>query len=166
MHPTKPTTHLRRAGVAALAAASLLASGTPAPADAKPVRYAGKTRAGDAISFAVSRSAVVNLRTSTPMSCVPTSGTPRAGTDLFHPPGRFPLGRTTTAQTKRPVDTAMHYNKVTKHFRVTVRRAKRRTITGVLHQNYSFETLTYRSGGLALLPWVCRGDVRFRVRAR
>ena len=167
MQPTIPATHVRRAGGAALAAASLLLATTaPAPADAKPVRYAGKTRAGDAISFAVSRAAVAKLRTSTPMSCVPTSGTPRAGTDQFQPAGRFPLGRTTTAQTKRPVATAMHYNKVTKHFRVTVRRAKRRAITGVLHQNYSFETLTYGSGGLALLPWVCRGDVTFRVRAR
>jgi hypothetical protein len=165
MHPTTPATHVRRAALAALTAASLLSA--VAPADAKPVRHVGKTSAGDPISVTVRGGAVANLSTSTPMSCVPTSGTPRAGTDLFEPAGRFPLGRTTTAQTDGPVETAMHYNEVTKHVRVTVRRAKARAITGILHQNYSFETLTYTSGGdLALLPWVCRGDVKFRVRAR
>ena len=164
MHPTTAATHIRRAG-AALTAATLLSAA--ARADAKPVRYAGTTSAGDPISFTVSAGAVAHLNTSTPISCVPTSGTPRAGTDRFEPAGSFPLGRTTTAQTDRPVDSAMHYNQVTKHFRVTVRRTKGQAVTGVLHQNYSFETLTYAwGGGLALLPWICQGDAKFRARSR
>ena len=167
MHHTSPTTHPRRFAAVALAAASLQVMTMPAPADAKAVRYVGTTSAGDRISLTAVGGVIADLRTSTPVSCVPTDGTPRAGTDLFEPPGRFPLGRTTTAQTDGPVETAMHYNEVTKHFRVTVRRRKGRAITGALHQNYSFETLTYGSGGdLALLPWVCQGDVRFRVRPR
>ena len=164
-HAIATSPNLRRALAAALIAAAGLAVG--APADARPVRYAGTTNAGDRITFTVDGGAVSSLRTSTPMSCVPTSGTPRAGTDLFAPAGRFPLGRTTKAQTDGPVDSAMHYSAVTKNFRVTVRRAKGRAIAGALHQNYSFETLTYGSGGdIALLPWVCQGDVTFRVWAR
>ena len=164
MHTTSPATHVRRAAVAALTVAPWC---LPPRADAKPAPYAGTTSAGDPISFTVSGGAVAHLSTSTPMSCVPTSGTPRAGTDRFEPAGSFPLGRTTTARTDGPVESATHHDEVTKHLRVTVRRAKGRAITGVLHQNYSFETLTYTwGGGLAPLPWVCQGDVQFRVRTR
>lgn len=149
---------------AALAAALTIAA--PAAA-AKPTPYVGKTNAGDRITFVLRGGKVSNVRTFTPTSCVPTGGTPRAGTDFYEPPGRFPLGRTTKVQTTEPVDSAMHYAKVSKWFHFTARRAKGRTIAGKLHQNFSFEWLTSDSwSGVGLIGWVCQGDASFSARPR
>jgi hypothetical protein len=148
---------------AALAAALIL---VPAAA-AKPVRYSGTTNAGDRIGFVVNGGKVSAIRTFTPTSCVPTGGTPRAGTDFFEPPGAFPIGRTTKVQTPEPVESAMHYDKVSKWFHVTLTRGKRGAISGKLHQNYAFESLTSDSwSGVGLIGWVCQGDARFTARSQ
>jgi hypothetical protein len=154
-----------RASVTAVAVAALLACAVPASAVAKPTKYTGATNAGDRISFKVSGTTITAVRSATPTTCVPTEGTPAVGTDLYQPPGRFGLGRTTKVETPTPVETAMHYSEVTKWFHFTAKRGKRGAISGTLHQNFSFETITSDAWtGVSLLPWVCRGDARFRAR--
>lgn len=155
------------ASVRTAALAALLACAVAAPATAKPTKYAGTTNAGDRIAFKVTGKTITAIRSATPTVCVPTEGTPAVGTDLYEPPGRFGLGRTTKIETPTPVETAMHYSEVTKWFHFTAKRGKRGTITGTLHQNFSFETITSDTwNGVSLLPWVCRGDARFTARPR
>ena len=152
--------------VAALIALAIVAVAAAPASAAKPARYSGKTTAGDPISFNLAGGKLTGLRSATPMSCVPTQGTPRAGTDLFEPAGAFALGRTTTVQSPGPVESAMHYAEVTKFFRVSARRSRHGKVTGTLHQNYSFETIGFSWGEMILLPWVCQGDARFSVAPR
>lgn len=156
-----------RASVRTAALAALLACAVAVPATAKPTRYAGTTNAGDRITFKLSGTAITAVRSATPTTCVPTEGTPAVGTDVYQPTGRFGLGRTTKVETPTPVETAMHHSEVTKWFHFTAKRGKRGTITGTLHQNFSFETISSDAWtGVSLLPWVCRGDARFRARPR
>ncbi len=63
-------------------------------------------------------------------------------------------------------DAAMHYDKVTKNYRVTLKRGtKKGRFTGKLHVNFSKQTLGYSSfSGTYLIPWICQGDDRFIVR--
>jgi hypothetical protein len=151
----------------AAALATALSMLVAAPAGAKPTRYVGKTSAGDRITFSVGGGRVSAVRTATPTICVPTQGTPQAGTDLYQPPGRFALGRTTKVQTPGPVDSAMHYGEVTKWFHFTAKRGKRGRVTGTLHQNFAFETVASDPWtGLSLVGWVCQGDARFSARQR
>jgi hypothetical protein len=153
--------------ITTFAVTALLALGAAAPANAKPTKYSGKTSAGDRISFTLSGNTLSKVRTFTPTVCVPTNGTPLAGTDFYAPPGRLRLGTTTKVQTAGPVDTAMHYYEVSKWFHFTAKRGKRGTITGTLHQNFSFETVGYSSwSGPSLLGWVCQGDAQFTARPR
>lgn len=159
----KETTMKTKALTAALIAAVTIA----APAAAKPTPYVGKTNAGDRITFVLRAGKVSNVHTFTPTSCVPTGGTPRAGTDFYEPPGSFALGRTTKVQTTKPVDSAMHYAPVSKWFHFTARRGRGQAIAGKLHQNYAFEWLTSDSwNGVGLIGWVCQGDASFSARPR
>jgi hypothetical protein len=57
-------------------AAVLIAAVAPA-AQAKPVVYSGTTSAGDAITFKLAGSAITDLHTATPTTCVPLDGEPR-----------------------------------------------------------------------------------------
>ena len=148
-----------------LTTAAALAVAAPAASAAKPQTYTGTTDAGDPIELTATRSAVTELLTYTPTSCVPLRGIPSAGTDAFGVMGRFPFGQTVKFQTDEPIESAMHYSPVTKHFHVTVNRTKRGVITGKLHQNFAFETLTYSTfSGHSLLGWICQGDTTFTLR--
>jgi len=148
-------TRLTTTAVCALAALAVAA-----PAEAKT--YKGKTRSGSSISFKANGSKVSNLKTLVPASCISTqSSTPKAGGELFQPPGSFRFGQETKAKQLQPA--AMNQGiKATKNYRVTVNRKANGTITGKLHVNFSFLTPGYDI--YTSVIWICQGDDRFTVR--
>lgn len=151
----------------AVTAALAVAVAAPAAA-AKPVNYAGKTKTGDKVTFKLAGSKITNLKAMLPTICLPTSGNPRSGTDFFEPPGGFPLGKETKVETPEPVDSAMHYNKVSKWFHVTPSGVgKKGVIKGKLHMNFSFDTLGVDTwGSYHLQPYICTGDGSFTAAPR
>ena len=154
----------RAARLAALAAAAAAAAMSLAgPAAAKPVAYAGKTSGGYEITFTRSGKAIKGMSAMVPTSCVPSlaGATPRAGAEIFAPPGRLPLGREVTRSALQ--DAAMHYSDVTKNYRLTARRRRNGTITGRLHVNFSYQALHYGSSFM-LIGYICQGDDTFKAR--
>ena len=147
----------------ALAAAGLMIAFS-GQAAAKPVHYEGTTHGGFAISFERSGAKISKINTLVPTTCVPAgSGTPRSGGDAFRPPGAFRFG--TTRKVKAKQDSALHYSKVTKNYKVTMKRGKRGKFSGVLHVNYSFQALGYDAfSNPRLEGYVCQGDDRFSGR--
>ncbi len=151
----------RTIALTATAAALVL----PAAATAKPVAYAGKTKTGDKVTFTLAGSKISNIKAMLPTICLPTEGNPQSGTDFFAPPGSYPLGRETRTETPAPVDSAMHYSKVSKFFHVTPAKPNRKgAITGKLHQNFSFESLGYDTWGPRLIGNVCTSDGTFTAK--
>jgi hypothetical protein len=86
-------------------------------------------------------------------------GPPRAGAELFQPPGSFRIGR--SGRTEALQDAAMHHAEVTKHYRVSLRRTRGGGFKAKLHVNFSFQTVGYNSWGPFLQGWVCQGDDTF-----
>lgn len=149
---------MNRIHAVALAAAAFLAVAVPA-ASAAPVRYAGKTDGGSKISFQVSGGKLRSVKTMVPTSCVSAQGgTPRAGLDLFEPPGGFALGRS-VKRTAEKQDTAMAYYDVTKHYTVSTRRSGK-AIKGALAVNWSWVD--------ASVPkiYTCVGNASFSAKPR
>jgi hypothetical protein len=144
------------------ARASATASPQAAQDRARPVVYHGKTHAGDPISFKVTGSRVSGLSAFVPTVCLATDGLPLSGTDPFDPPGSFRIGRTGKATAKR--DNAIwNTSKVTKHFRVTLKRQRSGVLSGKLHVDYSFLQILF-TYPISSRPYVCSGDTTFRLR--
>jgi hypothetical protein len=153
---------IRTATLAAVLTASLALA---APALAKPVAYSGKVSGGHEITFVKSGNSLKKLYALVTTTCVPvqqSTYTARAGSEIVAPPGRVPLGREhRVTALQEPV---MHYNEVTKNYRVTTRKRARGVITGRLHVNFSYQTVGSDSWGLKLVGFVCQGDATFRAR--
>ena len=151
----------RTATVAALALAASLA--LAAPAVAKPTAYAGKTNAGDTITFKRSGKGVRLVNTLVPTSCVSAhpGAVPQSGSESFQPPGRLALGRQIRLSALQ--ESALHYADVTKNYRFKARKKRNGTIAGRLHVNFSYQALTYGSYWM-LVPVICQGDATFRAR--
>lgn len=152
--------------LAIFGAISMMAGAIPAIAAAqdRPVRYQGKTRAGDPISFKLLGSKLTHLSAYVPTVCLATHGLPLSGTDPFDPPGTFPLGRTGKAKAKRP-NAIWNTSDVTKNFRVTTKRGKAGRISGKLHVDYSFLQLLF-TYPISSRPYVCSGDTTFHLTPR
>ena len=105
----------RRLALAVTPAAVCVATlGLAAPAMAKPVAYSGTTSGGDAITFTRTGKALKDLRASVPTTCAPAgAGAPRAGSEIFQPPGRLPLGPEVRRSALQ--EPTMHYADVTKN---------------------------------------------------
>jgi hypothetical protein len=126
---------------------------------AKEVDYAGKTRDGDPLSFALVGNKVTNLKAYVPTLCESTDGFPMNGTDPFDPPGSFPLSRTTKVTARRP-NATWRTSDVTKNFVVSFRRGRHDIITGTLHSDFSFLFIAY-SDPITSRPYACSGDTQF-----
>jgi hypothetical protein len=97
-----------------------------------------------------------------PTTCVAAGpGAPRAGDEIYEPPGRLRLGRETTVTALQ--EAAMHYGEVTKNYRLSARKRRNGTITGRLHVNFSFQTIGY-GYQISLVGYVCQGDATFKAR--
>jgi hypothetical protein len=143
-------------------ALGLAASAAPAAAIA-PGSYSGKSDSGYKMTFKVKGNKVSRISGMVPATCISPTGGTRAGGELFRPPGKFAIGK--TRKVKRKQQPAMHYSKVTKNYKVTLKRAKRGGIKAKLHVNFSFLTLDYSSyNGPGLKSWICRGDDSFTAR--
>ena len=153
--------------ITALAITAVAATGA-GEAAAKSVTLSGTTEAGNQISFKRNGSRISQIKALVPTTCVPATsrggGPPSSGSEMFTPPGSFRIGRERKVAALQ--DAAMHYDKVTKNYRVTLKRgAKKGRFTGKLHVNFSKQTLGYSSfSGTYLIPWICQGDDRFIVR--
>ena len=125
------------------------------------VKYRGKTRAGDPISFTLSGARITHLSAFAPALCLPTHGTPLSGTDPFDPPGGFKVGTTSKVTAKR-YNEIWHTADVTKNFFVTTKRDRSGRIIGRLHVDYSFLMIIY-SYPISSRPYVCTGDTTFKL---
>ena len=144
----------------AVAASAALAG----PAAAKSTTYTGKASGGHQITFKVSGNKVSKIETMVPAVCLSTqSAIPRNGGEIYRPPGSFTIGAG-KQKVSELQDAAMHYAPVTKNYHVTVKR-KGRAITGKLHVNFSFLTLSY-GYSIGTIPWICQGDATFTAKAR
>ncbi len=151
--------------IIALAVTAVAASGA-GDAAAKSVTLSGTTESGNQISFKRSGSRISQIKALVPTTCVPATargGRTTAGSEMFTPPGSFRIGRERKVAALQ--DSAMHYDKVTKNYRVTLKRGTKGRFTGKLHVNFSKQTLGYSSfSGTFLIPWICQGDDRIVVR--
>lgn len=142
-------------------AIALLAT-APASAAIKPGSYSGKSDGGYDMAFTIKGKKVSRLSGMVPASCVSPTGGTTAGGEVFKPPGKFTIGKTRKVSAKQGA--AMHYSKVTKNYRVALKKTKR-GFRAKLHVNFSFQTIDYSSSflGPRLKTWVCRGDDSFNV---
>ena len=151
--------------ITALAITALAATGA-GEAAAKSTTYKGKTKAGNTISFKRSGARISQIKTLVPTTCVPATsrggGPPISGSEMFTPAGSFRIGAERKVAALQ--DAAMHYAKVTKNYRVTLKRGAKGRFSGRLHVNFSYQTVTYGSWGPSLLGFICQGDDRFTVR--
>jgi len=144
-----------------IAGVALGAMAAPAKAVA-PGSYTGKTDGGFQISFKVKGNKVSKLKGMVPASCISPTGGTRVGGELFRPPGKYAIGKTRKAKVKQ--QPAMHYSKVTKNYKVTLKKAKRGGFKAKLHVNFSFLTFEPSVYGASLKTWICRGDDTFTAR--
>ena len=151
--------------ITALAVTAVAAAGA-GDAAAKSVTLSGTTEAGNQISFKRSGARISQIKALVPTTCVPAiprSALPTSGSEVFTPPGSFRVGSERKVAALQ--DAAMHYDKVTKNYRVTLKRGTKGRFTGKLHVNFSKQTLGYSSfRGTYLIGWVCQGDDRIVVR--
>ena len=141
---------------------------TAGPASAaKNGNYSGTTDSGNKISFKVKNNRVKKISGLIPTTCVPAGargGPPMSGSEMFTPPGSFAIDGKERRR-KALQDAAMHYSKVTKNYRVRIKRGRRGSFKAKLHVNFSFQTLTYSSfSGHGLMTWICQGDDSFSAR--
>ncbi len=149
--------------ISALAVAGLLVGA--ASAEAKSVKYAGKTTSGHKITFKKSGNRIKNVKSGTPVVCLPgtTGYSSRAGADVFNPPGAFRVG--TTTKRKKLQKTGMWYSKVTKNYKVTTKKAGNK-IKGKLHMSFSYAMPVFDYWGARLVIYACSGDTKFTARPR
>jgi len=121
--------------VAAIAAAL---QATPAHATTVTA-YKGKTEGGGRISFRLAGNTISHLSGGVPTVCLETMGSHQstAGAELFQPPGRFRLGRTTQIKALQPA--AMNQGiKATKTYTLRATRARAGRVKGRLRLSFSF----------------------------
>lgn len=161
-----PTTRKTTIAVLSTISALAIAAAGAGDAAAKSVSLSGTTEAGNKISFKRNGSRISQIKALVPATCVPASsrgGRTSSGSEMFTPPGSFRIGSERKVSALQ--DAAMHYDKVTKNYRVSLKRGTKGRFTGKLHVNFSKQTLGYSSfSGTFLIPWVCQGDDRFIVR--
>lgn len=153
-------------GGAAPAAAAARAGASAAPAAGAhgarathAVRYRGRTRHGDPITFVLTGSRVSRVHGWAPTLCLAIEGMPLSGTDAFDPPGAFPLGRQGEVKALRH-NSMWVTSDVTKHFTLTAKRGRGGRITGRLHSDFSFLQLLF-TYPISSRPYVCTGDTTF-----
>jgi hypothetical protein len=133
----------------ALAAVALVA--TPGAADAaKPMKYAGKTKEGTKITFALDGPWVDQISTLLPHTCVSAQGgPPTAGMTPWAPPYKFRLG---SVDAKVTVEDPWP----TTHYTITVKGKRGRAIRGKLAANWAM-TVPY-NGGWRILECISTGS--------
>ena len=145
-----------------LATLALAASLMVVPAGADAAKYKGKTKGGNKITMKVKGNKASKIRTLVPMVCVETTGTgqTRAGAELFQPPGRFKIGKTTKRKALQPA-AINSGSKATKNYTVSVKR-KGGKLKGKLKVNLSFLRLSL----FKTLPdtYICSGSTTFTAR--
>ena len=147
-----------------IATALALTALVAAPAAAEAASYKGKTKGGSSITFKLSGKRISKINTVVPTLCVETtgSGLSRAGAELFQPPGKFKLGKTTKRKALQPA--AMNGGtKATKNYTVSAKRSGGK-VTGKLKVNFSFLRLDL----FRRLPYtyICSGSTTFSAKAR
>jgi opacity protein-like surface antigen len=148
----------RRLALSAAIAAGVLA----APAAADAAKYRGKA-SGNTITFNQKGKRISKVKTLIYVSCFASDGSGNDfGYELFHPPGKFRLG-------KESRKTATRYSAVRggdRSFTYTVkpkRRSKTR-IGGNLRLSYSDSTYDPFSGDITF--WNCFGSTKFSAKKR
>ena len=143
--------------------AALVALLAAAPAGAiQSGSHTAKTKNGFKVSFKVSGNKVSKFNGLVPASCISPTGGTRVGGEVFQPPGKFTIGKTRKVKVKQQA--AMHSSKITKNYKVTLKRAKNGGLKAKLHVNFGFLTFEYGVYGPSLKTWICRGDDSFTVR--
>ena len=128
---------------------------------AKPVRYAGKTKAGTKITFRLSGHKLSRIRTYVPTLCVSSrSRTTRAGAETFEPSARltFALGRTTKRKASKQTSAMAPGHKTTKTYTVASQRGKAGKIAGKLRVSFSWFVPDLFNNWTIML---CSGSTRF-----
>jgi hypothetical protein len=150
-----------KTAISALAVTGLLLGA--GAAQAKTVSYKGKATGGYHVTFKKSGNKVRNLKAGVPTTCLAstTGYPPNSGSDLFNPPGSFPIGKTT--KTKKLQKTGLWYSKVTKNYHVTLKKAGKK-IKGKLHMNFSYAMPVFDYYNPHLVIYICRGDAKFTAR--
>jgi hypothetical protein len=164
--------HLSRNLKAGVLGAACLGAAVPATAAAQrhphaqaaahTVKYSGKTRHGDPISFTLTGSRIAKVKAYAPTLCLPTHGLTLTGTDAFDPPGSFVLGRTGKATAKRH-NSMWDTSDVTKNFTLATKRTGKGRISGSVHADFSFLMLVW-TYPMSARPYVCTGDTTFTVK--
>ena len=130
--------------IVALGAVALLAP--TAPAMGKTLTYKGKTKGGHTITFKRNGKKVWYIYTAVPTVCLSYNrpgAKPISGAEEFNPPGPQIVGKKGTWKyLQKP---SLYYNKVTKHYEVTINKSRSRKgkLTGKLHLTFSFMYPTY-----------------------
>ena len=138
---------------------SLALFATPALA-AKTVNYKGKTTGGHTITFKRQGNKVWWISTMAPTICLPTNRVGAktiSGAEIFTPPGYEIVGRKVTFEDLQ--QPAMYYNKVTKHYEITLRPGPKGRLTGDLHLTFSFIIPTYPMP--TMIIYGCVGNTKF-----
>jgi hypothetical protein len=143
----------RALAAASLVVAALALAPAAAPASARSVPYAGKTKEGSKITFTLAHGWLDGLSTMVPTTCVSAQGgTPKATLWPWSPPYKYRLGRTAKVTTGDP----------TRHYKITSHRHGRR-ITGKLSLNFSL-LADDGWGGYKILT--CYGTASFKAKPR
>ena len=150
-----------------LTALAVIASLAIAAAPAGAIQsgsYKAKTKNGFKMSFKVKGNKVGKFNGLVPASCISPTGGTRVGGEVFQPPGKFKIGKTRKAKAKQRSAMGSSSGKVTKNYKVTLKRAKNGGLKAKLHVNFSFLTFEYGVYGPSLKTWICRGDDTFTAR--
>ena len=149
----------RTARIAALTAALSVLVAAPAMA-AKTVNYKGKTAGGHTITFKRQGNKVWWISTMAPTVCLPTNRVGArviSGGEIYTPPGYEIVGKKVTFEDlQKP---ALYYNKVTKHYEITLRPGPKGKIRGDLHLSMSFIVPTYPMPSMII--YGCVGKTKF-----
>jgi hypothetical protein len=146
-----------------LAVLALLAVAA-APASARSIRYRGKTRAGNTITFTRVGNKVKNVRSGVPVTCLSINrvGMSRSGVDYWLMPQAARIGRTNTVTGL--MMTALYYSPVTLTAKTTLHLGRRGRITGKLEETFAYAIPTYPIP--LTIDYGCRGVTTFSARPR
>jgi hypothetical protein len=152
----------RIARIVVLTAGLSLFAAAPAVA-AKTVNYKGKTSGGHTITFKRKGNKVWWIGTMVPTVCLPTnrpSARTMTGAEWFTPPGYEIVGRKVVFEDLQKA--AMYWNKVTKHYEVTLRPGRRGQLSGDLHLTFSFIVPTFPMPSMII--YGCVGKAKFTAK--
>ena len=144
---------------------ALLAVFVFAPAaEAKPVKYEGKTSSGHKVTFTLKGKRVYNLESGIAVSCISIQGggAPTGGVETFSYTGWVELGpEHEFSFMKKP---ALHYNEVTANHTLSTKLVNRKTglITGDQRIQYEFLIPKYPIGTFVI--YSCLGEGPFRAK--